>query len=592
MIKKHFLLALTLGLGSLALAAPPSRPNIVLLLADDWGFSDVGAFGGEIATPHLDELARRGVRFSNFHVSASCSPTRSMLLTGVDNHRNGVGNMRESIPQAHVGKPGYLSVLDTNVVTVASLLRDSGYRTYVAGKWHIGKAPHNLPPARGFDRSLIQGDSGSDNWETAKRYLDLTDKVHWYEDGKEAVMPADYYSSEFFVDKTIAYLQADAAVKKPFFAYVAFQANHIPVQAPRAFIDKYRGRYQAGWTALRQARRDKAVALGLIPPDAPMVTMATTRDWEALSAQDKQYQARRMEVYAAMADAMDHHVGRLIDHLKKTGEYDNTVFLFLSDNGAEASDPYAVLTGRLWLDWQYNRDFDRLGGKGAYSVIGPSWASAAASPLSTYKFYSGEGGIRVPLIVSGVPGAQPNQIHHSLAHVNDIVPTLLELARVPRPAGTYEGRPVEAMTGSSLMPVLTGQAQRVHAPDEAIGYELSGNQAVFKGDLKLIKVIAPVGDGLWHLFDIRKDPGETTDLQHQMPEVFRAMQADYAAYAKANGVLPMPEGYDPIQQVTINALVNVYVPRFRRAAWPLAGGLAVLAGAVVLLRRRRRTSAP
>lgn len=592
MIKKHFLLALTLGLGSLALAAPPSRPNIVLLLADDWGFSDVGAFGGEIATPHLDELARRGVRFSNFHVSASCSPTRSMLLTGVDNHRNGVGNMRESIPQAHVGKPGYLSVLDTNVVTVASLLRDSGYRTYVAGKWHIGKAPHNLPPARGFDRSLIQGDSGSDNWETAKRYLDLTDKVHWYEDGKEAVMPADYYSSEFFVDKTIAYLQADAAVKKPFFAYVAFQANHIPVQAPRAFIDKYRGRYQAGWTALRQARRDKAVALGLIPPDAPMVTMATTRDWEALSAQDKQYQARRMEVYAAMADAMDHHVGRLIDHLKKTGEYDNTVFLFLSDNGAEASDPYAVLTGRLWLDWQYNRDFERLGGKGAYSVIGPSWASAAASPLSTYKFYSGEGGIRVPLIVSGVPGAQPNQIHHSLAHVNDIVPTLLELARVPRPAGTYEGRPVEAMTGSSLMPVLTGQAQRVHAPDEAIGYELSGNQAVFKGDLKLIKVIAPVGDGLWHLFDIRKDPGETTDLQHQMPEVFRAMQADYAAYAKANGVLPMPEGYDPIQQVTINALVNVYVPRFRRAAWPLAGGLAVLAGAVVLLRRRRRTSAP
>ena len=592
MIKKHFLLALTLGLGSLALAAPPSRPNIVLLLADDWGFSDVGAFGGEIATPHLDELARRGVRFSNFHVSASCSPTRSMLLTGVDNHRNGVGNMRESIPQAHVGKPGYLSVLDTNVVTVASLLRDSGYRTYVAGKWHIGKAPHNLPPARGFDRSLIQGDSGSDNWETAKRYLDLTDKVHWYEDGKEAVMPADYYSSEFFVDKTIAYLQADAAVKKPFFAYVAFQANHIPVQAPRAFIDKYRGRYQAGWTALRQARRDKAVALGLIPPDAPMVTMATTRDWETLSAQDKQYQARRMEVYAAMADAMDHHVGRLIDHLKKTGEYDNTVFLFLSDNGAEASDPYAVLTGRLWLDWQYNRDFERLGGKGAYSVIGPSWASAAASPLSTYKFYSGEGGIRVPLIVSGVPGAQPNQIHHSLAHVNDIVPTLLELARVPRPAGTYEGRPVEAMTGSSLMPVLTGQAQRVHAPDEAIGYELSGNQAVFKGDLKLIKVIAPVGDGLWHLFDIRKDPGETTDLQHQMPEVFRAMQADYAAYAKANGVLPMPEGYDPIQQVTINALVNVYVPRFRRAAWPLAGGLAVLAGAVVLLRRRRRTSAP
>ncbi len=572
------------------MAADKARPNIVLLLADDWGFSDVGAYGGEIATPNLDELARRGVRFSNFHVSASCSPTRSMLLTGVDNHRNGVGNMRESIPQAHMGKPGYLSVLDTNVVTVASLLKDSGYRTYVAGKWHIGKEPHNLPPARGFSRSLIQGDSGSDNWETGKRYLDLTDKVSWYEDGKEAVMPADYYSSSFFVDKAIEYIKADAATGKPFFAYVAFQANHIPVQAPRAFVDKYKGRYADGWTALRKARRDKAIELGLIPGGAPMVTMTTTTDWDALSEKDRQYQARRMEVYAAMADAMDHHVGRLVEHLKKTGEYDNTVFVFMSDNGAEASDPYAVLVGRLWLDWQYNRDFENLGAKGAYSIIGPSWASAAASPLSTYKFYSGEGGIRVPLIISGVPGAQPNQIHHSLAHVNDIVPTLLDLAHVARPGNTYRGRPVEAMTGTSLMPVLTGETQRVHPADEAIGYELSGNQAVFKGDLKLIKVIPPVGDGLWHLYDIRNDPGETRDLQSRMPEAFKAMQADYAAYARANGVLPMPEGYDPIQQVMINALVNVYVPRFKRAALPILAGLLALATLVFVVRRRRRNT--
>ena len=172
-----------------AWAASPGRPNIVLLLADDWGFSDVGAFGGEIATPHLDELAHRGMRFSNFHVSASCSPTRAMLLTGVDNHLNGVGNMRETIPRAHVGKPGYLSVLNTRVVTVATLLRDSGYRTYATGKWHIGKEPHNLPDQRGFERSIVQGDSGSDNWETAKRYLDLTERVDWFEDGKPAAMP-------------------------------------------------------------------------------------------------------------------------------------------------------------------------------------------------------------------------------------------------------------------------------------------------------------------------------------------------------------------------------------------------------------------
>ncbi|MES2362034.1 MAG: arylsulfatase [Pseudomonadota bacterium] len=590
-LKTKLLVAL-LGLAACAaVAADRARPNIVLLLADDWGFSDVGSFGSEIATPNLDELAQRGMRFSNFHVSASCSPTRAMLLTGVDNHRNGVGNMRETIPQAHVGKPGYLSALDTNVVTVASLLRDSGYRTYVAGKWHVGKEPHNLPPARGFDRSIVQGDSGSDNWEPAKRYLDLADKVSWFEDGKEAAMPADYYSSQYFVDRTIDYIKSGAKDNKPFFAYVAFQANHIPVQAPREFIDKYRGKYDRGWTALRQARRDKAIALGLIPKDTPMVTMSTTADWDALSEKDRQYQARRMEVYAAMADAMDYQVGRLVAYLKETGQYDNTVFVFMSDNGAEASDPYTVLSARLWLDWKYNRGLDQLGAKGAYSIIGPSWASAAASPLSTYKFYSGEGGIRVPLIISGATGMQHKQTFNGLAHVNDIAPTLLELAQVARPGATYRGQAVEAMTGTSLLPVLMGQAQRVHAPDEAIGYELSGNQAVFKGDLKLIKNMAPVGDGQWHLYDIRKDPGETRDLQNQVPDVFRAMQADYAAYAKANGVLPMPEGYDPIQQVQTNALINVYLPRFKRTGLPILAGLLLLVAVLVFVRRRRQMRA-
>jgi len=571
-----------------ATAADKARPNIVLLLADDWGFSDVGAYGGEISTPHLDDLARRGVRFSNFHVSASCSPTRAMLLTGVDNHLNGVGNMRETIPQAHVGKPGYLTVLNNNVVTVATLLRDSGYRTYVAGKWHVGKEPHNLPPQRGFHRSIIQGDSGSDNWETGKRYLALTDRVYWYEDGKEAVMPSDYYSSQFFVDKAIEYIRSGAKEGKPFFAYVAFQSNHIPVQAPKEFVDKYKGTYKDGWTALRRARRDKAIALGLIPKDTPMVTMATTGNWDALSETDKQYQARRMEVYAAMADAMDYHVGRLIAHLKETGEYDNTVFVFLSDNGAEASDPYATLGGRLWLDWHYTRDIDKLGAKGAYTVIGPSWASAAASPLSTYKFYAGEGGIRVPLIIAGAAGMQQNQIHHSFAHVNDIVPTILELAQVPRPGDTYKGRKIEELTGSSLVPVLKGEAQRVHAPDEAIGYELSGNQAIFKGDLKLLKNIPPVGDAQWHLYDIRNDPGETKDLRSQLPEVFKVMQADYAAYAKANGVLPMPEGYEPTRQVLINAIVNVYVPRYRNAVLTSVAGVVAIAVAIAIRRRRRR----
>ena len=574
-------------------SALAKRPNMVVMLADDWGFSDVGAFGGEMHTPHLNQLAQKGMRFSNFHVSASCSPTRSMLLTGVDNHLNGVGNMRETIPLSHVGRAGYLSVLNNRVVTIASLLQDSGYRTYVAGKWHVGKEPHNLPPARGFDRSLVLGDSGADNWETGKLYLDLTDKVYWYDNGKEAKMPKEFYSSEFYINKTLEYLKTDAKSDKPFFAYVAFQANHIPVQAPQEFIDKYKGKYNKGWDVLRQERRNKAIELGLMPLNTPMAPLPSTHvAWDSLSETDKAYQARRMEVYAAMAEAMDHQIGRLIGHLKETGEYDNTVFVFLSDNGAEATDPYALAVGRWWLDQHYNRDLDRLGSKGAYSVIGPNWARAATSPLSTYKFFAGEGGIRVPLIISGVPNmvkdASP-RIHQSLTHVNDIVPTLLDLAKVQHPGTTYKGQTIYPLTGHSLLPVISGTAKRVRGPDEVLGYELSGNKALFKGDYKLLSNLAPVGDGQWHLYNIVKDPGETQDLQQALPELFQTLQADYAKWSKANGVLDMPKAYDPIEQVIVNSLVFVYWPRYQ---WHLMAFFSALVfGLLWFWRRKKQVSA-
>jgi arylsulfatase A-like enzyme len=574
--------------GNLAQAAE-ARPNIVLLLADDWGFSDVGAFGGEIATPNLDALAAQGTRFANFHVTASCAPTRSMLMTGVDNHRNGIGNMPETIPQSHEGQPGYEGVLNDRVVTVASLLRDSGYHTYVSGKWHLGHEPRNLPPARGFERSLIQADSGSDNWEM-RPYLMLKPQVAWYEEGKPLTsLPADYYSSTFFINKAIEHIESNRGSQQPFFSYIAFQANHIPLQAPRAFIDKYRGQYAAGWHVLRQQRRQRAIDLGLIGKDAAMVEMASTTDWNALSETEQAYQARRMEVYAGMADAMDHEIGRLISYLRETGQYDNTVFLFLSDNGAEASDPYAVRSGQLWLDWQYDRSLERLGSKGAYAIIGPSWASAAASPLSTYKFYAGEGGLRVPLIIAGVAGAAANQIQHDFAHVTDLAPTLLALAGLQPPTADYQEHPVEPMTGHSLLGVMRGQTTSTHAPEQPIGYELSGNAAIFKGNYKLVKNIPPVGDDRWHLFDIRQDPGEVHDLQQQMPERFIAMQADYAAYAKANGVLPMPAGYDPISQVQINALVNVFLPLLLKPALVLS---VLLAGGLWYRRQRRRRQPP
>ncbi len=582
---RTWLLALLLA-GACGVLAAAMRPNLVVLVADDWGFTDLGAFGGEIDTPHLNALARRGTRFANFHAAASCAPTRSMLLTGVDNHRNGVGNLRETLPREHIGKPGYQGSMTHNVVTVASLLQDSGYRTYITGKWNVGSEPYNLPNRRGFDRSIVQGDTGSDNWQPQKRYLPHGPRVDWFEDGKPAVMPAEFYSSTYFVDRMIGYLKADPAQHKPFFAYVGFQANHVPIQAPKAFVDKYKGKYKDGWDALREQRRKSAAALGVIPSDTAMVRMRTTEDWNALSEKDKLYQQRQMEIYAAMADAMDAEVGRLVAHLKATGAYDNTVFVFMSDNGAEGSD---YNEAQIWLKTQYSQDIDQLGAKGAYGIPGPSWASAMASPLTGYKFYAAEGGIRVPMFIAGLPGAPGNALNHALTHVTDLAPTLLDLAGVPQPGRSYRDQPIEPMAGKSLLPLLTGAATGVRTSDEPLGYELAGNLALFRGNLKLVKNSPPVGDGQWRLYDIVKDPGETRDLQADMPQLFATMQQDYLAYEKAHGVLPMPEGYNPQRAVLINGLYNYWWPTYGPGALVL---LVLLTGGIVLWKRKRRAQHP
>lgn len=572
--------------------AAPARPNIVMLVADDWGYSDVGAYGSEIATPNIDALARRGVRFSNFHVAASCSPTRAMLLTGVDNHRNGVGNMPETMPAAHLGRPGYDGVLNDRAVTLATMLRDSGYHTYITGKWHLGKSAETLPQRRGFERSYIQADSGSDNWEQ-RPYVFLYDKANWLEQGQPAQLPKDYYSSTFIVSKAIEYIKQGSDDGRPFFAYLGFQANHIPLQAPQAYIDKYRNAYGDGWSALRQARRERASALGLVPAGAPMAAMASTADWNALGPGQRRYEARRMQVYAAMAEAMDAEVGRLVAHLKGSGQYENTVFVFLSDNGAEPTDPAKVPAIRAWLAFNYSTAIERMGGKGGYASLGPSWASAAAAPLSGYKFFAGEGGLRTPLIVAGLPGMRRNAIAPSFAHVTDLMPTLLEAASVAPHGGRYQGRAVEAIVGSSLVPVLQGQARRTHPAGQAIGYELSGNAALFKDNYKLTRNAPPGGDGRWRLYDIEADPGEVLDLQTRQPGKFAELQADYAAYVRDNGVLPMPEGYDYLAQGQLYAVHHVLLPKLKAAAPALAAGCALMAAALagLLLRRRARRAA-
>lgn len=551
---------LLLTLGQSVLVKAQESPNIVLILADDLGFTDLASYGSEIHTPSISALAERGLSFTNYHTSANCAPSRAMLLTGVDSHRSGVPNIPEMIPPEQSRHSHYSGTLNHKVVTVATLLQDAGYHTYMAGKWHLGQTPDQLPSARGFERTVALGDSGADNWEQ-KPYLPIYKKANWYADGKEYQLPEDFYSSRFLVDKTIEFIDSNQGDGQPFFAYVPFQAVHIPVQAPQDYIDRYMGVYDQGWTALRTERLARAIELGIVPADSAMVSMASTPDWEALSADEQAYEAKRMAVYGAMIEAMDHHIGRLVKHLKAIGQYDNTVFIFSSDNGAEAMGQPVQnsWSNRRGLASQgYSVDYETLGLKGSFNAINPGFTSAAASPLAYYKFYLGEGGMRVPMIIAGAGIEAKGRLSNAFAFVTDITPTILALTGVKPAPPRYGGRLVEPIIGRSLVPLVDGSSEAVYGDEDAVGHELVGHGALFMGEYKIVFNRDAQGDSQWRLFNIVADPGETDDLSGENPAQFQLMLSRYQQYLAENNVLPMPAGYSFRSQIIYNALHNVF----------------------------------
>jgi len=536
--------------------AVQKRPNVVFILADDLGFSDLASYGSEINTPNITALANQGIRFTNYHTAANCSPARAMLMTGVGNHKAGVGNILETVQTEARGHSSYKGALGRNVVTVATLLYDSGYHTYMAGKWHLGQTPDLLPFRRGFERTVTLGDSGADNWEQ-RPYMPLYIKANWYADGEEFTLPEDFYSSRFLVDKMIEFIGSNAEDDQPFFAYLPFQAVHIPVQAPQKFIDHYMGVYNKGWDDLRNARLKGAIEKGIVPADTKMVRINTTQDWDAQSPTEKRYQAKRMAVYAAMVEAMDYHIGRLIDYLKSKGKFENTIFIFTSDNGTHSSGRHNqqdLISRYLNKQMNYSTDYETLGLKGSYNALSKSFASASSAPLAYYKFYTGEGGMRVPMIISGAKLQAKNKRSKAFSFATDITPTILSLAGVEAPKGRYAGHPIEPMIGRNLMPIVTGAAQNIYGENDPVAYELAGHKALFMGDHKIVKIRPPMGDDMWHLYNIVRDPGETNDLSPQMPARFQKMLNHYQTWAVENGVLPVPDNYNYMRQIILNSM--------------------------------------
>ena len=520
------------------------KPNVILLLADDLAFSDLGAYGSEIETPHLDQLASSGVLFTRFHTSAMCSPSRAMLLTGVDQHKNGYGTMSEYLDDSQRGQPGYEGYLNNQVVTVASVLNNAGFNTFMTGKWHLGS--QTLPSDRGFDRTFILQQGAGSHFDNTG-YASARPIVDYFRNGEAVELPEDFYSSDAYTNEMIKYIEEGRASNQPFFGYLAFSAPHFPLHAPANLIDKYIERYMVGWDVIRQQRHDAMKELGLIHSDAEMADrLERVPPWNEVSMEDQRYQAKKMAVYAAMIDRIDQNVGKLVSYLKSIDEYDNTIFFFLSDNGPEAVDftTYPILpVATDWIAETFDNSYENLGNQGSYIYYGERWAHVSAAAHSFHKTVITQGGINVPLILSYAQAIPQNRIVTDFSSIVDIAPTILDLVNVAHPGNIFNGRSIHNMDGRSIVPYLKGSVESIYPLGEGNGFELFGHNAYISGSWKITRLQEPYGDFTWGLFDIEKDPAELNNLAEQNPEKFQELLALYAGYAESNGVIQVPEGW-------------------------------------------------
>ncbi|WP_298626307.1 arylsulfatase [uncultured Zoogloea sp.] len=543
LLSKLCLPALALPLAFAASAAEPAkRPNILLIVADDLGYTDLGAYGAEIATPNLDKLADTGVKMTSFYASPFCSPTRAMLMSGSDNHLVGFGDMAELITSEQKGKPGYEGNLNERVVPMAQVLKDAGYRTAMAGKWHLGVAEQFSPAARGFEQSYAMVMGGASHWgdQTGIVAMDPAKppKAIYRENGKAIDIPRDgFYSSEAFTNKLLEYIKNGEGSGKPFFGYLAFTAPHWPLHAPDADIAKYKGRYKEGYDTLRKERIERMKKLGLIAADTPVYEgHPNWPKWDSLTPAQKESEARRMTVYSAMVENMDRQIGRVLAYLKERGELDNTFIFFMSDNGADGNSVYDVGRTREWIHKDMDNSTANIGKPGSFIEYGPGWAQVGMSPYKLYKSFMYEGGISVPAIAWG-PGIRGGSVKREFAHVMDVAPTIFELAGAKHPGTEYNGREVLPLRGKSMLPYLQGKAKQVRGKDDAVGWELGGRKALRKGDWKIVYANQPWGTGDWELYNIARDRTESRNLAASQPAKLKEMLAEWKRYVAETGTL-------------------------------------------------------
>lgn len=494
------------------------KPNIILILADDLGYADLGAYGSEIKTPNLDRLAKEGLRLKEFYNNSICAPTRASLLTGQYQHKAGVGYFSNDL-----GLPAYQGFLNQESLTLAEVLKANGYTTLMSGKWHVNGKGQSLPWQRGFDHALLLG-NGS--------YFDQGDynggkQIPYFEDGKPYPLEAGkYYQTDVITDHAVKFLDAEGEKEKPFFLYLAYTAPHWPLHALPEDIAKYKGKYDIGWDELRKQRYARQLELGVVDKNTPLsVKEADIYDWSKLSYDQKTQWAAKMEVFAAMVDRMDQGIGKVLDKLKAEGQDGNTLIVFISDNGAPAEEMVKWYDGAI-------RNTGPVGTIGSYESQSKNWSYASNTPFLAFKDYLYEGGISSPFIAWYPSKIKAGGVEKGTGHIIDIAPTFYALASANYPKKLNKVIP-HALAGKSLLPVLFGQEKEV-TRNEPLFWERAGNRAVRDGKWKLVSTYPSYS---WELFDLESDRGETNNVARQHHDVVSKLSTKYFEWAKKTGVV-------------------------------------------------------
>ena len=512
------------------------KPNILWIVADDLGYTDLGCYGGEIKTPNIDLLAKQGIQFTRFHTSPLCAPTRAMLLSGNDNHVAGMGSMFPVKGTPREGKPGYERHLTDRIVTIAQLLKDGGYQTFMAGKWHLGYDDNYIPYAKGFEKSFVLLNGAANHFNN--NAISSDDPPKYRQDNQTVLFPEGRFSTDVYTEEMIAFIK-NRQTDKPFFAYLTYTAPHWPLQVPEEYRERYKGKYDIGYDSLKIMRFNRQKEIGIIPSDATLPPQPPKiKPWSELSPEEKKIESRKMELYAAMVENLDDRIGVLLQYLKQSRLLDNTIIMFMSDNGAAGEDFYNLPGGfGPYLREHYNNDYDSMGTASSFVSYGPQWAQAGAAPFRLFKYYSTEGGIVAPLIISGNHVERKPGLQKTFITVLDVAPTFLDLAGIKYPLN-YDNERVTPMMGESFDSFIKGKTDTIHNSNYVFGLEHDGQCLLIKGSWKITNISQPFDETAFALYNLADDPEESNDLSGSNPRKFKEMMTEWEMFKKKTGVIP------------------------------------------------------